>query len=65
MGDPPQLKWRKSTFSGVNGCVEVAFLDGSVAMRDSKDRHSPVIEFTAAEWAAFIDGVRGDEFGTS
>jgi transcriptional regulator with XRE-family HTH domain len=41
----------------------VAFLDsGRVAMRDSKDPEGPVLVFTAGEWAAFVNGVRGDEF---
>lgn len=36
MTDPA---WRKSSFSSGNGgnCVEVAFLDGSVGLRDSKN----------------------------
>jgi len=63
MDDASHAVWRKSTYSGVNGCVEVAFLDGRVAVRDSKERQSPVLVFSDAEWASFIDGVRRDEFG--
>jgi Domain of unknown function (DUF397) len=51
------VTWRKSRYSEVdmNECVEVAELgDGAVAVRD--------LRFTASEWAAFIDGVRDDEF---
>ena len=54
--------WRKSTLSGPNGCVEVAFLDGRIAVRDSKDRSGPVLLFTPYEWEAFVGGVRGGEF---
>ena len=54
--------WRKSTFSGANGCVEVAILDESVAVRDSKDPSGPVLVFTTFEWRAFLDGVRDGEF---
>jgi hypothetical protein len=54
--------WRKSTHSGYNGCVEVAFLTGHVAVRDSKDGASPVLVFTIREWEAFLGGVRGGEF---
>lgn len=57
MADLVGAIWRKSTYSAVNGCVEVAFVrsrrcetdgcvedafvDGLVAVRDSKDRHRP------------------------
>ena len=55
--------WRKSTYSSGNGaCVEVAFLDGAVGVRDSKDQDGPVLEFTPREWAAFVDGVTGRQF---
>jgi hypothetical protein len=54
--------WRKSTQSYTNGCVEVAFVDGRVAVRDSKDPSGPVLVFTPFEWAAFLGGVRDGEF---
>ena len=60
------LQWRKSSYSGNQGgnCVEVAELpDGGAAVRDSKDPDGPVLHFTAAEWAAFVAGVRDGEFG--
>ncbi len=49
--------WRKSTRSGDNGgaCVEVAFLDSVVGVRDSKGRGvGPVLVFTPTEWSGFI-----------
>lgn len=57
--------WRKSSWSsGGDNCVEVAFApDGSVGVRDSKNEGGgPVLDFTAAEWRAFIRGVKGHEF---
>lgn len=54
--------WRKSSRSGTNACVEVAVIDGKVAVRDSKDRGGPVLEFTPLEWDAFVGGVRDGEF---
>jgi hypothetical protein len=63
--DLTNADWRKSSFSGGNGggCVEVARnLHGIVAVRDSKDRQGPALVFTSAEWLAFLDGVRADEF---
>lgn len=63
--DLSRADWRKSSFSNGNGgnCVEVARnLPGIVAVRDSKDRNGPALIFTAAEWQAFVSGVRGGEF---
>jgi hypothetical protein len=60
--------WRKSTFSGPNGgnCVEVAqTADGMMLVRDTKEHgHGPVHRYTAAEWRAFVVGVRAGEFDT-
>lgn len=55
-------KWRSSTFSAESNCVEVAFLDDLVAVRDSKDRHGQVLMFTQPEWRAFLAGAREGEF---
>ncbi len=33
-----------------------------IAVRDSKDPGGPVLDFTPAEWRAFIAGVRDGEF---
>jgi hypothetical protein len=60
MTDP--VMWRKSAASGANSCVEVAFIDGRVAVRDSKDRRGPVLHFTPTEWRAFLRGVLDGEF---
>ena len=60
--DLSRAVWVKSTRSQHNGCVEVAFDDGQVAIRDTKDRQGPVLVFTANEWEAFIGGARDGEF---
>ena len=58
-----KLVWRKSSRSGAAGhCVEVAETPAVVYVRDSKDAAGPKLSFGAAEWTAFIDGVRGGEF---
>jgi hypothetical protein len=54
--------WRKSVRSGNNGCVEVAFVEDHVGVRDSKDRQGAILTFTPTEWTAFITGVRDGEF---
>ena len=63
MGDD-ELRWFTSSFSGGNGdtCVEVAFLPGAVAVRDTKDRTLPPHRYTAARWAEFLTGLRAGEF---
>lgn len=62
---PDNLTWRKSSFSGGSGgnCVEVAGLpDGGTAVRHSQDPTGPTIVYTAAEWDAFLKGVKVGEF---
>jgi hypothetical protein len=56
--------WRKSARSATYNCVEVAFVDDRVAVRNSKDRNGPVLFFTAAEWYEFLGGVRSGELDT-
>ncbi|MBM2621882.1 DUF397 domain-containing protein [Actinoplanes sp. LDG1-06] len=57
--------WKKASRSNGNGgnnCVEVAFLDQGVAVRDSKDRSGPALMFTQQEWAAFLGSAKDGEF---
>jgi hypothetical protein len=63
-GGPETIVWRKSTRSGplTDNCVEVAFVEGTVAVRDSKDPKGPVLLFNAAEWDAFVGGAKDGEF---
>jgi uncharacterized protein DUF397 len=59
-----ELHWFTSSFSGGNGenCVEVAFLPGTVAVRDTKDRALVPHRYATADWTAFLAGVRAGEF---
>jgi hypothetical protein len=54
-----ESNWRKSSFSGSNGgeCVEVASAE-AVLVRDTTDRNSPVLTFTAAVWRTFTEAIR-------
>jgi hypothetical protein len=58
-----QLQWRKSPFSDKENCVELAFTDDFVLVRDSKEPAGPCLHFTATEWLAFVTGVRSGQFG--
>jgi hypothetical protein len=63
--DEPGLSFRRSSFCGVGGCVEVAAQpDGEILVRDGKDLSSvsPVLRFTQIEWDAFLTGVAAGEF---
>jgi Domain of unknown function (DUF397) len=60
--DLSSAEFRKSSFSGSNGCVEVAVQDDGVAVRDSKHRKGAVLEFSRSEWEAFLRGAAAGEF---
>lgn len=56
-------KWRKSIISDTGGCVEVAFAEGIVGVRDTKDQDTgPILEFNEREWRAVIAGAQSGEF---
>jgi hypothetical protein len=49
--------WRKSSYSGSSGtgsCVEVAFADSAVGVRDSKNTGGPALAFSPAAWRGFV-----------
>lgn len=59
----PQAHWQKSSLCGSSTCVEVAALaPDAIGVRDSKQRDSPVLNFTRDEWTAFVAGVKNGEF---
>lgn len=60
--DLTHAAWRKSTHGTSSGCVEVAFVDGHIVVRDSKDPSKAALVFTQAEWEAFLSGARGGAF---
>ena len=62
--DLDHAQWIKSKRSGPDSdnCVEVAFVDEAIAVRDSKNPAGPALIFTAAEWDAFVGGAKDGEF---
>ncbi|MBF4999940.1 DUF397 domain-containing protein [Nocardia sp. BSTN01] len=56
-------KWFKSSFSGSSKeCVEVAFVDDGVGVRDSKNPTGPALIFTPSEWSTFTASVEQGDF---
>ena len=48
-------RWFKSSYSGGdNNCVEVAGLEKSTAVRDTKHRDLGILIFPSAEWQALL-----------
>jgi hypothetical protein len=62
--DPDRAIWRKSSRSGPNcdNCVEVAFMDGAIAVRDSENPTGGILVFTGDQWDAFLGGAKDGEF---
>ena len=54
--------WRRSSRCASTTCVEVAKVDDLYLVRDSKNPDATALEFTEAEWEAFVEGVAAGEF---
>lgn len=58
--DLSNAEWQSS--SGGTGDVQIAFVEGYIAMRDGRNPDGPSLVFTPAEWRAFVLGARDGEF---
>ncbi|MEW2353673.1 DUF397 domain-containing protein [Spirillospora sp. NPDC029432] len=58
--DMSGTRWRKSSHSDHHGgdCVEIADLDPTIAVRDSKDPHGPTLTFDATAWRTFTHQIK-------
>jgi len=52
------LVWRKRC--GSQACVEVAFSESGVLIRDSSDPHGARLQFFTADWRTFLADLRAD-----
>ena len=57
-----ELPWRKATFSVGNGaCVEVAPVNGRIAVRDSQNPDGAWLDYPATSWQSFLVTIKGSE----
>ena len=56
------LRWRKSSHSSENACVELAPAAPLVAARDSKRPAQPHLAVQPRIWARFANGVKTGRF---
>lgn len=62
--DLSRARWKRTSRTGDPdaGQLEIAFVDGYIAMRNSADPDGTVLVFTPAEWDAFVRGAKDGEF---
>ncbi|GII66436.1 hypothetical protein Skr01_65210 [Sphaerisporangium krabiense] len=61
--DISDVTWLSAPGSTSEDRIEIAYLrGGAVAMRNPSDPAGTVLRYTAAEWNAFVLGVRDGEF---
>ncbi|MFD7528758.1 MULTISPECIES: DUF397 domain-containing protein [unclassified Streptomyces] len=58
--DLSNAQWRSGSRGA--GDVQIAFVEGFIAMRNAGKPGSPSIVFTPAEWRAFVVNARDGEF---
>ncbi|MEU9499325.1 MULTISPECIES: DUF397 domain-containing protein [Streptomyces] len=58
--DLTQAEWQSSS-QGV-GDVQIAFVEGYIAMRNRRSPEIPALIFSPAEWRAFVLDARDGEF---
>jgi hypothetical protein len=60
--DMSRAVWRKSRHSAHDGgnCVEVATVDGMIAVRDSKNPAQPTLVLAASTWKTFTSRIKSN-----
>ncbi|NHD16294.1 MULTISPECIES: DUF397 domain-containing protein [unclassified Actinopolyspora] len=58
-----RLPWQTSSYSGNTGnCVEVAGLNGSHFIRDTKDRDGGTLTVSNTAWSALMSSIKNNRF---
>jgi hypothetical protein len=57
-----KLTWRKSTTSASSNCVEIAFYEAGIHVRDSKNPDGPMLSFAPSAWLTFLADCRAGDF---
>lgn len=57
-----ETEWRSSASCGAGNCVQVAKLEGAIAIRDSKNPERGTQVYTIDEWHEFVAGVKRGDF---
>jgi hypothetical protein len=61
--DLSRAQWRRSSYSGNTGnCIEVANLDGAIAVRDSNGPAGATLLLAPVGWRTFIEAVAAGSF---
>lgn len=55
------LVWYKSTYCNNQTCLEIAFTELSVLIRNNKEINSPAISVSHTAWKDFVAAVKGGE----
>lgn len=56
------LTWHRPSRCDELSCIEATHHNGHIYVRDSKNPHTPPLDFTPAEWADFLTGIRNGDF---
>ena len=62
MREASGILWKKSSLSGLNGCVEVGQMADAIAIRNSRQPDGPFLVFSVEQWRAFLHRARAGEF---
>jgi Domain of unknown function (DUF397) len=62
--DLSRAVWRSSSVEdgSADNCVQVAFVDEAILLRDARHPDGPVLVFNQDEWDAFVAGAKDGEF---
>ncbi|MFC5666393.1 DUF397 domain-containing protein [Kitasatospora misakiensis] len=58
-------RWFKSSYSSEQGgeCLEALRLSSGIAIRDSKDKSGPSLQFSADAWQSLLAEIKADRLG--